>query len=522
MKSFLMFKDRDFDPQQILIKRAKRPRDLERDSRLSLLQLLPWNEKDLVQDLGLEILLNAMSKDDVFLLEVAKVTFLSSLIDKETIEYRQQILRDCLANEQVIRDIYQITIDSIEGEKNSYWGIFGRYPGGILRKSVDTLELFSGMLKKLRLIADQSAGNFKSEGFKRLFEMLRSELSDDYFDQIDNHLEKLKLKDGVLISTELSLGSKGKNYVLHEAPEDTRNWFQKLFSTKPEGYTFEVSPRDEAGTKALSELRDQGINIVANALAQSMGHILNFFEAMRTELAFYIGCLNLHKRLLEKEVPICLPVAVDYGTKELSLTNLYDAALSLNSDKKVVGNNLETQGVDLFIITGANTGGKSTFIRSIGVAQLMMQAGMFVTADNFTAEIRNGIVTHFKREEDTAMESGKLDEELSRMSDIVDKISTKSMILFNESFSATNETEGSEIAKQVTNALLNIGIKVFFVTHQYEFAHSIYEMKMQNAFFLRAERLADGTRTFHLLEGKPLQTSYGRDLFKSIFQSRTT
>ena len=40
------------------------------------------------------------------------------------------------------------------------------------------------------------------------------------------------------------------------------------------------------------------------------------------------------------------------------------------------------------MITGANEGGKSTFLRSVGLAQLMMQAGMFVAAREFRADAR--------------------------------------------------------------------------------------------------------------------------------------
>jgi DNA mismatch repair ATPase MutS len=116
------------------------------------------------------------------------------------------------------------------------------------------------------------------------------------------------------------------------------------------------------------------------------------------------------------------------------------------------------------------------------------------------------------------MKSGKLDEELSRMSDIVDKITSNSMVLFNESFAATNEREGSEIARQIVSALLENRLKVFFVTHLYKFAHGFLGKKMENgAIFLRAERQTDGGRTFKLVEGEPLQTSYGEDLYNMIF-----
>jgi DNA mismatch repair ATPase MutS len=149
----------------------------------------------------------------------------------------------------------------------------------------------------------------------------------------------------------------------------------------------------------------------------------------------------------------------------------------------------------------------------------MMQAGMFVPAESCSSEVCDGIFTHYRREEDTTMTSGKLDEELNRMSDIADNITPNSMLLFNESFAATNEREGSEIAGQISCALVEKGVKVFFVTHLYEFASGLYGRKMKNAIFLRAERTADGARTFRVVEGEPLQTSYGKDLYDKVFKS---
>jgi hypothetical protein len=60
-------------------------------------------------------------------------------------------------------------------------------------------------------------------------------------------------------------------------------------------------------------------------------------------------------------------------------------------------------------------------------------------------------------------------------------------------------------------------IKVFFVTHLYELARGLYKKKIESALFLRAERQLDGGRTFKLIEGEPLPTSYGEDLYNSIF-----
>jgi len=215
--------------------------------------------------------------------------------------------------------------------------------------------------------------------------------------------------------------------------------------------------------------------------------------------------------------PMCVPVPAPAGERKLSFSGLYDATLALSARRKVVGNDLNADRKNLFIITGANTGGKSTFLRSVGLAHLMMQAGMFVPAESFSSEVCDGIFTHYKREEDRWMESGKWDEELSRMSEIVDNLRPNSLMLFNESFASTNEREGSAIAVQIVRALLDKHVKVFFVTHLYSFARSLFDQKLGSATFLRAERRPDGTRPFKLIEGEPLQTSYGKDLYDTIF-----
>ncbi len=517
MKAFLLFKDKDLDPKQILMQRERKPRAWETDEKLSLKQFLPWNEEALTKDLGLDILLSKMADGDNFLYETGKIIVLSSLTDAETILYRQGILNDCMTNEQLVRDLYRLLIDAIEKEKASHWwGLFSS-PSSILHESLDKLKMFTEMLRKLRDYAEQNEEKFASEGFIKLFKTLRQELNDEYLSVIEEHFRQLEFEDGVLINAELGRGNKGTNYILNRPYEDKRNWFDRLMQKKLPGYTFEVSPRDEAGSRALYELRNQGLNLVANALAQSADHVLNFFHALRTELAFYIGCLNLRLHLAELNEQVCFPVPVKCGERMMSFTGLYDVNLALSAEKKVVSNNLHAIDKILFIITGANTGGKSTFLRSIGISQLMMQAGMFVPAESFKAEVHESIITHFKREEDTAMESGKFDEELSRMNEIVNNIKPGSIILLNESFAATNEREGSEIAKQITKALIESRIKVIFVTHQYEFAHGFFEKKMPDAIFLRAERLEDGTRSFRVLEGEPLQTSYGEDLYEKIF-----
>jgi len=103
------------------------------------------------------------------------------------------------------------------------------------------------------------------------------------------------------------------------------------------------------------------------------------------------------------------------------------------------------------------------------------------------------------------------------MSQIAEAVTPDAMILFNESFAATNEREGSEIARQVVRALTERRIRVWFVTHLFEFARELFEKPLGDTLFLRAERRGDGTRTFKLIQGEPLETSHGDDLYREVF-----
>jgi DNA mismatch repair ATPase MutS len=89
-------------------------------------------------------------------------------------------------------------------------------------------------------------------------------------------------------------------------------------------------------------------------------------------------------------------------------------------------------------------------------------------------------------------------------------------VLFNESFAATNEREGSEIGRQIVNALLEADITVFFVTHQFDFADGFHRKRTDTTLFLRAERQSEGRRNFKLAVAAPLPTSFGEDVYDHL------
>ncbi len=497
MKVFLMYKDRDFNLNSPLCELSE----------------------NTAYDLELDTIFKAMAKEDEFFYKVSKKAVLESLVDVETILYRQEILKDCIKNDGAVKKLYDIAVQSIEFEKKAYFLFFNKYPESVLHSSVRLMEMFTETLNDLKNLAVENRDKFSSEGFKRFFEMVEKELSDDYFALIKKHLKNLEFRGGMLISAELGSGNRGKNYILRELKEENRSFVERIFSKRKDSYLITIHERDEAGAKALGELRNKGINSVANAVFKSAKHILNFFEILKTEVAFYLAAVNLYKKLKSLNEQICFPVPLKKETRKLVFSGLYDVCLALTLNKKVVDNTLDTKdkNISLFIITGANHGGKSTFLRSVGLAKLMMQCGMFVAADSFSSNINSNIFTHYKRKEDVEMESGKFDEEMKRMSLIVDKLKKDSLVLFNESFASTNEIEGSEVSKQIVSALMKYGTEMLFVTHMYKFAGDFYEKGLSSIMFLRAERKDDGSRTYKIEEGKPLKTSHGKDIYRKVF-----
>jgi hypothetical protein len=492
VKAHLLFADRDFDRSATA----------------------PANASDLESDLALDAVCDAMARGDRFLAATARTLLLAPLLDPAGIRYRQEVLADCVRDPDTVRSMYAMAVEAIERDRREW--LFGLdRADGVLSRSVRVLGAFAGILRRLRSTAETAGDDFSSRGFRNLFRSLSEEIGDDYLKEVEEHLSRLDGRS-ILMSGRLGPGNVGTGYVLRRPPR--KGFIERIVGPRA-GLQFEIDARDEGGTQALGELRMRGIALAATALARSTDHILSFFEALRFELGFYLACLNLRELLVERGQAVCFPEPTAPGTPGLTARGLYDPSLSIAGVARVVGSDLDLEGKDLIVITGANGGGKSTFLRGLGLAQLMMQSGMFVAAGSFGSEARGAVFTHYRREEDATMTRGKLEEELARARDVVALVRPGDMVLFNESFASTNEREGSEIARQILRALVDGGVKVACVTHLYDLAHSLWAEERPGSAFLRAERLPDGNRTFRIVPGEPLTTSHGPDLYRQIFEA---
>jgi hypothetical protein len=483
-----------------------------------------WNQpadaesQTLVQDLQLEPIFLGMGGGDELARQVAASVLLSHrATDLNVISYRQAALQDCIAHPALVRELYQCAEDGLKAVRElGILRTFTRSPSSLLYSALRVLDVLVEVLGRLRAIAERGSNVIESVAFRSLFDVILSDLDVTFFEGVKQLRRELEFGSGLWASAKLGSANKASHYTLRRPQQQRRTLFERFFHSEHE-LSFTVAPRDESGHNALADIRNHALSTVAVTISQSNDHILEFLQGLRSELAFYLGAVRLHEILRAQGRPVCFPLPLPQNRRSRAFRGLYDVSLALTSNGPVVGNDLDMGERFIALVTGANRGGKTIFLRAFGQAQLLMQAGMFVPAESFSANVCEGIFTHFRRSEDGTMKSGKLGEELARLSSIVDKLKPDSLLLMNESFSSTNELEAAQIAEHVLSLLAEARVNVVFVTHTYAFAKSWYDMSRSDTIFLRAERLEDGTRTFRILVGEPFQTSFAEDIYGRVF-----
>ncbi|MDD4159815.1 MAG: hypothetical protein PHO18_02590, partial [Synergistaceae bacterium] len=395
MKVRLMFPDKDFNIIEI-------PQAAKRTAN---------------KDLELEFITEAAARNDKVIYDSFFSALYDPLEDSGIIGYRQEIIKDCIENPEVIRHLYSLACEAEEMKRKSWWGFYQETASAKLSNSVSLLNMFIGTLRELRKTAESGIGNFNSKGFKKLFSVIQKELNEDYLKTLTECLEDLKFRNGMNIAVRFGSYNQGTDYFLIEPSGTRKKWFSISHPN-----TFVIHERDEAGHSDLYRRKELALMSAVIPVYRSALHVHAFFVSLQRELAFYAGCINLYETLIEKGRNICFPSAAASPGNNFCFKNLSDMSMALTGISEVIGNTLDLTGKNAVIITGANQGGKTTFLRSIGQAQIMLCCGLFVTADKYISVLTKGVYSHFKKEEDKSLESGKLTEEMERMSDIAERI----------------------------------------------------------------------------------------------------
>ena len=170
----------------------------------------------------------------------------------------------------------------------------------------------------------------------------------------------------------------------------------------------------------------------------------------------------------------------------------------------------------VYILTGANRGGKTTVTQAVGQLFLMAQGGIFVPGEKFAFTPANLVLTHFPADEDRTMDLGRLGEECKRFRELYVACSPKSLLLLNETFSTTSFEEGYYIAVDAVKAILNRGCRTIYNTHMHKLAAELDEAVNDPARTGKAVSLVaetkEGENSFRIRIAPPEGKSFARNI----------
>ena len=256
--------------------------------------------------------------------------------------------------------------------------------------------------------------------------------------------------------------------------------------------------------RTLDKYADMAISIIADIIP---------------EFVYYIRLVEFIKKLEAKGFVLNKAKAVAAGDVTMKARGFYNfkLAISLSDPKEIVVNDLDFD-LDhrIYILTGANRGGKTTSTQGIGLLFALAQGGAYVPADSFEFAPADCIYTHFPADEDKTMDLGRLGEECVRFKEIFAASTSESLVLMNETFSTTSFEEGYYIACDSIKALLTKNVRTIYNTHMHKLGIDCVEMSKDSAakaasLIVKSE---GGARSFKLEVAPPEGSSYASDIAK--------
>ena len=531
MKVTLLYPDREWGKDKSYLDKE----EITKDLNLHILFRAAASLYDEEAEAGKTVQVAQERNDEI--MDMMKRVMLTPLTTPEEVRYRQQMVKEAISNYDRMDEFYRkvkAAVDdimkySMARKKQGYGS--GTDLGRRNVANIEYLERIVFHLNQVKTALQNWSRHFVTSEMQGFMDAFFEEYSSEFMLCLEKVVRDLRSStlDGIIdVSASLGPGLFMSSMTLTDIWESNkiRLNFLKNAADKLGKFCKQLFTVEELVFEGENQNLWQDISDIKNAV---LGGVMRpfqsfleeqevFFQKLHSQAAFLMGAANLYRRIKRMNVDICFPEIVD--RKDIRFDGLVELSLAINSLRCPVDNSLCADDKHLVVVTGANQGGKSTYLRSIGIAQVMLQCGMYVPAKSFASGLYGKVFTHFTRREDSAMNSGRLDEELGRMERIVDNLSKDSILFLNESFATTTEKEGSIIAEDITKALYERGIRVMMVTHLMAFAQSCYAERPEHAIFLSAERKEDGSRTFRMVEQEPELTSYGLDLYEEVLHKK--
>ena len=301
---------------------------------------------------------------------------------------------------------------------------------------------------------------------------------------------------------------------------------QSSFATDARAKSTIVNAIADGATENSTFYLDTVVNKMLGSLVKKLRDTLTKYanvaivniSGLVPEFVYYIRCAEFISGLMEKGCAFCEAQPVTEDGTSMKAKGFYNLKLAMNMENigEIVPNDLSfDQKHTVYILTGANRGGKTTITQAVGQLFILAQGGLFVPAESFRYVPCDCIYIHFPADEDKTMDLGRLGEECVRFKEIFSQSTGKSLVLLNETFSTTSFEEGYYIARDSVKALLNKGVRTIYNTHMHKLGEDAADLTRENTGTGAASlimRTEEGKRSFKVALAKPEGSSYARDI----------
>lgn len=273
---------------------------------------------------------------------------------------------------------------------------------------------------------------------------------------------------------------------------------------------------DSAASVMVSRL----VRKLRDTLAQYLNVSVREISDLIPELLFYVRWSEYLEKLRARGWTFSKPAVREASSSPAGMEarGFYNLKLidSVQPDQAVRNDLVFDPEKRVYLLTGANRGGKTTVTQAVGQLFLLAQSGVSVPADSFSFDPADQVLTHFPADEDRTLDLGRLGEECRRFREIFTSATGRSLLLLNETFSTTSFEEGYYIAVDAVRAILKKDARTIYNTHMHKLAQELDTAvntpgAAGKAVSLTAETV-DGRSTFRVRVAPPEGKSYARGI----------
>lgn len=211
--------------------------------------------------------------------------------------------------------------------------------------------------------------------------------------------------------------------------------------------TDHLSDLNDEFLRGKEEYEEQQKSIVEEVVRVALGY-LGSFTRLNHSIAQLDCLLSFAIAAVSAPIPYVKPKMSSEAPRELCLRGLRHPCLELQEDVTFIANDVafKQNETNMFIITGPNMGGKSTYIRSVGASVLMAHVGSFVPCDVATISYVDSILGRIGADDNISKGLSTFMVEMIETSGIIRTATEKSLVVIDELGRGTSTYEGCGIA----------------------------------------------------------------------------